>query len=84
MQRLDSNQRSRAYETRGDDRTPLPCVAGIPGRTRTFSLWFWRPLRCQLRYRDIAWMVGVRGFEPRAPASQTQRSDMTELYTVGW
>ena len=32
---------------------PLPCVLGTPGRTRTFSLWFWRPLRCQLRYRDI-------------------------------
>ena len=53
MQGPDLNQRSRAYETRGDDRTPLPCVSGTPGRTRTFSLWFWRPLRCQLRYRDI-------------------------------
>ena len=33
LQRLDLNQRSRAYETREDDRTPLLCglLVGVRG-----------------------------------------------------
>ena len=64
MQRLDSNQRSRAYETRGDDRTPLPCVNWSV--CEDLNLGPLRPERSALTRPKLYTvnLVDATGFEP--------------------
>ena len=72
-------------------RLSYPCSIGSRGWIRTSDFELMRLARtagllypAKLVVKLVVKLVGMRRFELRAPASQTQCSDLTELHTGNW